>query len=279
MGALLALGSSVLYGVADFAGGRLSRSSHFAVVALIGHASGFVLTAIVALLVPAPGLRPADVAWGALSGLGSGIGSVFLYRGLSRGAMSVVVPISAVGGVALPVLVGVALLDNRPTALAWIGIGVAVPALALVSSRRTDAENAAGMTGTPDAILASVGIAVQYLALAQASSGAGLWPIAAGRFAAAAAISPFVWSKTAAWRLSWQRFVLAAATGVTAALALTLYMFATRQQIAVVAVVLSSLYPAIPVLLGVWLLRERLAWQQTAGLLAAGTAIALLAVG
>ena len=54
---------------------------------------------------------------------------LFLYRGISRGAMSVVVPVSAVGGVALPVLVSVALLGDRPTVLAWTGIAVAVPAL------------------------------------------------------------------------------------------------------------------------------------------------------
>ena len=46
-----------------------------------------------------------------------------------------------------------------------------------------------------------------------------------------------------------------------------------------IAVVLSSLYPAIPVLLGVTVLRERLTPKQAAGLAAAGAAIALLILG
>nr|WP_271209452.1 hypothetical protein [Rhodococcus wratislaviensis] len=52
-----------------------------------------------------------------------------LFRGLSRGAMSVVVPISAVCGIAVPVLMGVAALGERPSTLSWLGIVIAVPAL------------------------------------------------------------------------------------------------------------------------------------------------------
>ncbi|MFF5547610.1 hypothetical protein [Streptomyces olivaceoviridis] len=47
--------------------------------------------------------------------------------------MSVVVPVSDVGAVALPVLVGVAFLGERPAAVAWAGIAVAVPAPWLVA--------------------------------------------------------------------------------------------------------------------------------------------------
>lgn len=49
------------------------------------------------------------------------------------GAMSVVVPVSAVTGVALSVLCGVLLLGDRPGALAWAGIAITVPALWWVS--------------------------------------------------------------------------------------------------------------------------------------------------
>jgi uncharacterized membrane protein len=68
-------------------------------------------------------------------------------------------------------------------------------------------------------------------------------------------------------------------TGAVAALALIFYPLAARQQLVVIAVVLSSLYPAIPVLLGITALRERLTWQQTAGLVGAGAAIELLTAG
>lgn len=57
------------------------------------------------------------------------------------------------------------------------------------------------------------------------------------------------------------------------------YLAATREEMLVVAVVLSSFYPAIPVLLGITALRERLNVPQTAGLLGAAAAIGLLTLG
>jgi drug/metabolite transporter (DMT)-like permease len=191
---------------------------------------------------------------------------VFLYRGISRGAMSVVVPVSAVGGVAIPVVVGVVLLGDRPSVVAWTGIVVAVPALWLVGHTRGPAKP----DGVGDALVASVGIAVQYLALAQAE--AGLWAVVAGRVAAALVVLPAVRRPVTA-------VVPAAACGATASLALICYLLATWQQLVTVAVVLSSLYPAIPVLLGITLLRERLAGAQIAGLFCAGAAVGLLVVG
>jgi drug/metabolite transporter (DMT)-like permease len=344
--ALLALASAACYGLADFIGGLLSRRAHFGTVALIGQLSGFLLSLVVLPLLPGPGVTAAGLGWGALSGVGTGIGMLFLYRGLGRGAMSVVVPVSAVGGVALPVLVGVALLGDRPSVLSWSGIVIAVPALWLVSRPR-----ATGGSTSPgaalDGLIAGAGIALQYIALAQAGPGTGLWPIVAGRLAAGLVVLAVVRSRTgrpaagagraepvsarvrAAHRndhaqpndprshpthrdnhvqpndpqsqpthlnhhaqpddlrsqptqrndrarltsgLTWG----AVAAGGTATLALLLYLLATRQQLVVVAVVLSSLYPAIPVLLGITALHERLSRSQAVGLLAAAAAVGLL---
>lgn len=267
MGVLLALGSAVAYGVADFAGGLLSRRAHFGTVALVGQLAGFLFALVAAFFVPATATL-GDLGWGALSGVGTGVGMAFLYRGLARGDMSVVVPVSAVCGVALPVIVSVAVLGERPTLLAWAGIVVAVPALWLVA--RTDSTGKPSAVG--DALIASVGIAVQYLALAQA--GGGLWPIVVGRVTGALVVLPM-----ARERIPRRAGLGAAACGGLAATALVCYLLATRQALDVIAVVLSSLYPAIPVLLGISVLRERLSRWQAAGLAAAAVAIGLLAVG
>ncbi|WP_314174234.1 EamA family transporter [Streptomyces winkii] len=304
MGALLALGSAVLYGLADFAGGLLSRRAAFALVALAGQAGGLALTLVAAPLLPAPAPAGSDLAWGALSGIGTGTGMVFLYRGMSRGAMSTVVPVSAVGGLALPVLAGVVLLGDRPSALSWLGILTAVPALWLVS-RGGPARSASprGTGASLDGLTAGAGIALQYAALAQAGPGTGIWPVTAGRLTAIAVILPAalppllrgmhrpatdrVGTERAGTgpadgmrlRLPPLRAAGAAATGMAAALALVLYLLATREQLVTVAVVLSSLYPAIPVLLGLTALRERPTPLQAAGLLGAATATGLLTAG
>ncbi|MHC3467135.1 EamA family transporter [Streptomyces sp. 7R007] len=275
MGALLALTSAVCYGIVDFTGGLLSRRADFVAVTFLGQLGGLLLAATAALLVPAPSAHPADLLWGALSGVGSGTAMHCLNRGLSRGAMSVVVPVSAVTGVALSVLCGVLLLGDRPGPLAWIGIVVTVPALWYVSGGGGDDTG----RGVADGLLASVGVAAQYLALAQAGAESGLWPVAAGRAAAVAALLPGAVPHARGLRLPPRAGVQVVLVGAGAALALILYLLATRRQLLAVAVVLASLYPALPVLLGVALLHERLSGRQTAGLIGAATATVLLTVG
>ncbi|MDQ1032701.1 drug/metabolite transporter (DMT)-like permease [Streptomyces umbrinus] len=277
MGVLAALGSAICYGVADFTGGLLSRRAYFVVVALAGQAGGLVLALVTAPLLSKGVPDVAELAWGAASGVGTGIGMIFLYRGMSRGSMSLVVPVSAVTGVALPVLVGVLLLGDRPQALSWFGLTVAVPALWLVSRTGDGNREGLGSAASSDGLIAGCGIALQYLALVQA--GGGIWPVAAGRLAAVITLLPLAAPTRKRPRITTRNLVGAVATGMTAALALILYSQAVRQQLTVIAVALSSFYPAIPVLLGITLLRERLGRIQVTGLVAAGVAIALLALG
>lgn len=273
-GALLALASALLYGAADVWGGLLSRRADFAAVALLGQIGGLACAVVAAPAVPAPAVSAGDLAWGALSGAGTGLAMVFLYRGISKGNLSVAVPVSAVGGVALPVVVGVAFLGDRPTAAAWLGIAVVVPALWLVSRSRSEAGGRV-RAALVNGLAAGAGIGVQYLALAQAGDDSGIWPVAAGRVAAVLAIAPMMCSRGR--RLPGGTVPLwSAVNGGLAAAALVCYLLATRQQLVVIAVVLSSLYPVVPVLLGVTALRERLSRTQAAGLAGAAAAVVLL---
>ncbi|MEV7074054.1 EamA family transporter [Streptomyces sp. NPDC093990] len=75
------------------------------------------------------------------------------------------------------------------------------------------------------------------------------------------------------------RAVQALLVGAGAALGLILYLLAAQRQLLAVAVVLASLYPALPVILGLALLHERLSRRQMAGLVGAGVATVLLALG
>lgn len=273
-GVSLALASALFYGVADVWGGLLSRRADFRAVALLGQAGGLVCAVVAALCVPATALHAADLGWGAMSGVGTGVAMVFLYRGIGQGNLSVVVPVSAVGGVALPVVAGVVLLGDRPSATAWAGIAVVLPALWLVSRSRSG-EHGRVRAAILNGLVASCGIGIQYLALAQAGDESGLWPVAAGRVAAVLAIAPMMWSAERPVP-SGTIWFWSAVNGALAAAALVFYLLATREQLVVIAVVLSSLYPVVPVLLGVTALRERLSAAQSAGLAGAGAAVVLL---
>ncbi|WP_199553150.1 EamA family transporter [Streptomyces sp. N35] len=273
MGALLALASAVLYGLVDYAGGVLSRRVPFATVTFLGQVGGLVFAVAAALVVPAPSVSQGDLVWGALSGVGSAFAMWFLNRGLSRGDMSVVVPVSAVTSVVLSVLAGVVVLHDRPTPLAWAGIAVTAPALWLVSG---GSRQAAPGRGVADGLLASAGVALQYLALAQADASSGLWAVAAGRLVAVVVLLPTAVRRL---RVPAVQGVQAFAIGAGAALGLSLYLLATQQQMLAVAVVLASLYPAIPVILGLAVLHERVNRRQMVGLWGALVATVLLALG
>ena len=252
-------------------------------VALIGQIGGFCVTGITVLAVSSATPTDADLFWGACSGVGTGLGMAFLFRGISRGAMSVVVPLSAVGGVALPVLISAAFLGERPPWLTWVGVGIALPALWFIS-RGSDGSTSPSRTSIIDGLAAGGGIAVQYLCLAQVEASAGLWPILSGRAAAIVTIlvAAVVIMRDPVSQLRANASLpvvgLSAGAGALAATALAAYLYALQTQFVTVAVVLSSLYPVVPVVVGLAFLGERLCRSQALGLAAALAATAIIAV-
>jgi uncharacterized membrane protein len=159
-----ALVSAVAYGASDFAGGLASRRLHFTVVNVVGQ---FVSTVLLSGLLLAAGDAPslAGCAWGAIGGLGSGIGSLALYRGLAGGRMAVVAPLSA--GVAAVVPVGFgALLGSNPSLVATVGVLIALPAIVLISMTGGAGRGALSASAR-DGVLAGVGFAVLFIALSR----------------------------------------------------------------------------------------------------------------
>lgn len=273
----LALTAAMVFGLVHFFSGLLARRADSFAVALCGQLGGVVLVSCAALVVPSPVITPSSLIWGAVSGLGTGIGVAFLYRGLATGNMSVVVPLSDVGAVALPVLIGVAVLADRPSTLAWLGVLAALPALWLVS--RTGTGRRGTVTGTADGLVAGAGFALQFIAIARVDLEAGLWPILAARLAAIATIVPIAKHHRARLRLPRHLLVPAGVVGAAGSIAIYVYLVATHQQLFALATVLAALYPAIPVMLALLLLHERLARQQLLGLTFTGASIALIALG
>ncbi|GAA1658915.1 multidrug transporter [Citricoccus zhacaiensis] len=273
---MLALASAVVYGLVDYAGGILSRRLHYAFVAWVGQVGGLLFALLAAIAVPTEHVGLIDLGFGALSGVGSAVTMLYLNRALARGDMSVVLPISAVTGVALSVLCGVWFLAEQPAPAAWVGIGVMLPALWLVSSGRRRHH---GSSAIRDGLIASVGVAVQYIGLGLATDGSGLWAVVAGRAAAVLVLAPVFTTARNAWPVSWADTAKALTIGAGAALGLSLYLLATRQQLLAIAVALASLYPVIPVLLGVFVLREHVTHRRIIGLVAAGVAVVLLSLG
>lgn len=282
MAVVLALFSAVAYGLSDFVGGLLSRRTSAWAVAVVGQTSSTVVTAALALFVPGTP-QPADFAWALLAGVGTGMGTGFLYRGFSSGRMSVVAPVSAVGAALVPVLVGAA-TGERLTLLVWAGVVAALPGIWLVSSTPEDPMQAGEpresvAAGLVDGILAGLGFGVLFAALGQVPQGAGWWPLTFSQAVSVVAVTLLAVALRADWRPRGRTVRLAALCGPLGATATGSFLLATQHGFLTVAGVLASLYPASTVLLAAVLLREKIHGWQGVGLVFAVLAVALVAAG
>ncbi|MGH9093692.1 MAG: EamA family transporter, partial [Acidimicrobiales bacterium] len=90
---VLALLTAISYGLSDFVAGMASRRVPSLRVAAVVQLTAL---AVLAASLPFAGGHPTHRAllWGSIGGVGAGVGSAALYRGLARGQMSVVGPIS-----------------------------------------------------------------------------------------------------------------------------------------------------------------------------------------
>jgi drug/metabolite transporter (DMT)-like permease len=283
MAILLALFSAFAYGLSDFVGGLVSRRVSAWPVAVVGQLSSTACTAAVALIVQGSP-TPADLAWALLAGIGTGVGTGFLYRGFAAGRMSVVAPVSAVGAAVVPVVVG-AVGGERLSLVVWTGIVVALPGIWLVSSTTDELPDGAAKPrgslaeGVLDGVLAGLGFGVLFAALGQVPEEAGLWPLALAQAVSLPAVIVLAVSLGAAWvprrRQAWWA-LLAGPLGASAAGA---FLLATQSGYLTVAGILASLYPASTVLLAALVLHEKVHRAQGVGLGLCALAIALVAGG
>lgn len=283
MAILLALYSALAYGLSDFVGGLVSRRVSAWPVAVVGQLSATVCTATVAAFVDGSPTAQ-DFAWAVLAGLGSGLGTGFLYRGFASGRMSVVAPVSAVGAAVVPVAAG-ALGGERLSVVVWTGIVLAMPGIWLVSSTADElpdgatAPRASLAEGVVDGILAGLGFGVLFAALGQVPEGAGLWPLTLAQALSIPAVIMLATALRANWlprrRHTWWA-LLAGPLGATATGA---FLLASQYGFLTVSGVLASLYPATTVLLAALVLKEHIHRAQGIGLGLCAVAIGLVAGG
>jgi drug/metabolite transporter (DMT)-like permease len=276
---LLSLFAAVSYGLGDFNGGVFAKRGGAWAVSLVAQLSGTLIVLVVALVDGGDPSRT-DLLWAVLAGVGNGFGTAFLYRGLATGRMGVVAPVSGVGAVLVPVVVGI-ITGERPGATVWLGISLALPAIWLVSREpAADAGKAPPRgSGVVDGVLAGLGFGALFAALGQIPEGAGFLPLALNQLVAGGAIVLVAvalhqdWVPRSRWALG------GAVSGVLGALATGLFQVATHHGYLSVAAVITSLYPAFTVLLAALVLRERVHRHQGVGLALCAASVVLVAAG
>ncbi|GGQ86313.1 DMT family transporter [Streptomyces flaveolus] len=273
---LLALGSSLAYGCADFLGGLGARKAHVLRTVIVAAPASL---AVELLLWPVLGatFSTGALAWGTASGVASAAAFALLYRTLAIGPMNVLSPLTALVSAVLPVGVGL-LQGERLGPAGLLGLPLALVAVVLVSAGHGGGAARPSRTALLLAFGAGAAIALQLVFLHQAPSDSGVAPLIIGR-----AVSSVVTLAAAGLmfrRLGTEKpaYAVSAAAGVLDSVANLLFLLAARSgDLAVVAVV-TALYPAGTVLLARGVLAERVHRGQLVGLGTAAVAVSLLAL-
>jgi uncharacterized membrane protein len=277
MASLLALLAAAAFGTSDFLAGLSSRRLSALTVTAIAQTLGLVTAGVAVILVGGDGPRTDVLLWGAASGLGNVVGTLALYQGLAVGRMSVVATLSGLLAAVIPAIVGLALGDGLG-ALTALGIVIAIPAIGLVSWH-PEAAGGSG-SGARWGVIAGLGFALLFIALAQAGTDSGAWPLLAGEAVCVAVVAPWAArSVLAAGRSERRPVLVAVVAGFLAALANLLFLTATGHGELAIVAVLTSLYPGFTVILARLVLAERWSRPQVIGLLAALLAVVLVSVG
>jgi drug/metabolite transporter (DMT)-like permease len=284
--ALLALVSSLFWGVADFVGGLASRRSTPLQTLVLTTPAGLVVVVPVAFLIG--GQLAGSALPGIVAGVCGAMGILLLYAALTLGPMGVVSPISAVLGAAIPVIVGLG-RGERPGGAAYVGMALAVVAIVTVGLEPTaPTDDATHQRVSARALLLSIGaglgIGLFFAIIALAPADAGLWPIVFARGTSSVilvvlGIVAAMRTKTPVMPVSTPVRAQAVTAGVLDVTANAFYLVATQTGLLSIVAVLGSLYPAATVVLARLVLAERLRPMQKVGMVTAIVAAVLLALG
>ena len=233
MGVWLALLAALSYGVGDFVGGVGGRRTEPGLIPIGVQTVGIAAALVAVAAMPGSGPAITELSWGAVSGIGSGIGNAALFRGLARGQMSIVAPLSAVLTAALPALVGLASGD-RLSVLGWVGLILALPAICLISWTGAGGFR---LTDLGYGLAAGGGFGLLFVALDRAGTDHGAWPLLPGQLVAllivVGAVLPMLSrSRSGRWPLAAGVLRWAIPAGLFGAAANLLFLAATGRRAA-----------------------------------------------
>jgi len=288
---VFALAAAVLYGSADFLGGAASRRSRALSVAVLSVPAGAVVMLLAAVVAGGP-LPSAGLGWALAAGAVGGVGLMAFYTGLAVGPMSVVAPVSALVSTVLPIGVAVASGEDLGVRV-YAGVATCLLAIVLVSLERgswpgrkaarsaqeRSLRHHAALRGVGYGVVCGALFGIFFVLLRYAGSSGVLWPVGIARLAnCAVVLTVAVLARARPVGREAGGRVLAAAifSGVLDASANLFYVLATRAGLFGVAIVLTSLYPGITVLLARVVLRERMHAVQRIGLLLAAVGVVLV---
>jgi drug/metabolite transporter (DMT)-like permease len=283
--ALFALATSLLWGLADFGGGLLTRRTPALTVVVVSQTIAAVVLGAIVLATGGWSEAGPQLWFAFAAGLVGPVALFSFYKALALGPMGVVSPLGSLG-VAVPITVGL-VLGERPGLLQFAGIAVAVVGVVLAGGPQ--------LKGAPVqrqavllTLLAALGFGTVFALIAEASSSVtGLFLAlfvqrVTNVVVGGAALSVSVRRGAGALPeggFPWRALPVLAFVGLADVAANGTYSIAAQHGPVTVAAVLASLYPVVTALAARGILSERLRAVQAAGAGLALVGTVLLATG
>ncbi|MEU8968236.1 EamA family transporter [Streptomyces monashensis] len=285
MTALLALTTSLLWGLADFGGGLLTRRVPALTVVVVSQSIAAAILGAIVVATGGWGEAGPRLWFACAAGLVGPVALLSFYQALALGPMGVVSPLATLS-VAVPVGVGL-VLGERPGLLQAAGIAVAVAGVVLAGGpqlRGAPVQRRAVLL----TLVAALGFGTVFALITEASTDVtGLFlalfvqrltNVAVGGTVLAASVRRGGRGRPVGG-FPWAALPALAFVGLADVAANGTYALAARHGPVTVAAVLASLYPVVTTLAARGFLSERLRTIQTAGATLALLGTLLLATG
>jgi drug/metabolite transporter (DMT)-like permease len=268
------LAAVLAWGTSDFLGGYATRRANAFLFTTIVNVGGLLMMAIIAASSHAPFPSARSVTWVLAGGISGGASLAIFYRALSSGRMGLTAPVAAVLGAAIPTIFSM-FTEGWPGPSRVAGFFLAAVGLWLI----TRAEDGNTPQGIGFAVLAGIGFAGFYLCVRQAGDAPAVWIASFTRVGGLLATGSIVLLQRRFRDITAVGIRWAVVTGCVDSLGTVLFVRASQSGRLDEAVVLSSLYPAITVLLARVFLKEHFTRWKFVGLLAALASVPMIATG
>ena len=262
-----------VWGTSDFLGGVGARRVNAFLFTAIAHLSGLLGIVAIARMVHAPFPGNAGLVWSLIAGSVGGVALALFYRSLASGNMGLVAPVAAVLGAGIPTIVA-AFSEGFPGYRHLFGFILAVIGVWLISRSEAGVGRPEGLGM---AALAGFGFAGFYLCTHQAGDASALWVAACSRFASLVVTAAFVLLGRQLRLVPGPMLGLAMVAGIFDVTGSAAFVRAAQIGRLDAAVVISSLYPAVTVVLARVFLKEHFSRARTIGMVAALAAVPMIA--
>jgi drug/metabolite transporter (DMT)-like permease len=266
------LAAVLAWGASDFLGGYATRRANAFLFTTVVNLGGLLLVGSLATASHVTFPSTHNAAWALAGGISGGASLAIFYRALSSGRMGLTAPVAAVLSAAIPAIFSI-FTEGPPGIIPIIGFIVAAVGLWLI----TRAEDGSTPEGIGLAVLAGIGFAGFYLCVRQAGDASALSIASLTRTGGLIVTGLIVlllrqFRDITAAGVGW-----AVLAGCIDTLGTMLFVRASQSGRLDEAVVISSLYPAVTVLLARIVLKEHFTRWRFVGLLAALAAVPMIA--